>query len=104
MLLEVDPAVPPVRHDDVPAFPGHLVIGVHARGGVDALHSQPGAPRLGRLPLTSTRTAHRLRHCVSPFRDLSGSLSGPAWPLTTPGTACGAADSEIGRASCRERV
>ena len=25
--------------------------------------------------------AHRLRHCVSPFRDLFGSPPGPAWPL-----------------------
>src|SRR6185312_931305 len=90
VLLEVDRAVPPVRHDNVPAFPGHLVIGVHAGGGVDALHPQPGASRLGRLgglPLAGRRAAHRLRHCVSPFRDLFGSLSGPAWPLTTSATS-----------------
>ena len=36
-LLEVDRAVAPVGHDDVAALPGHLVVGVHAGGGVDAL-------------------------------------------------------------------
>jgi len=37
-LLEVDGAVAPVRHHDVAPGPAHLVIGVHALGGVDALH------------------------------------------------------------------
>ena len=31
-LLEVDRAVPPVRHDDVAALPGHLVVRVDALG------------------------------------------------------------------------
>ena len=59
-LLEVDRAVPPVRHDDVAALPGHLVVRMHAGGGVDALDPQAlagGAPagprsRRGRDPLT----------------------------------------------------
>ena len=36
-LLEVDRAVPPVRHDDVPALPLDLVVGMHPRGGEDTL-------------------------------------------------------------------
>ena len=51
-LLEVDRAVAPVGHDDVAALPGHLVVGVHAGGGEDALDLQALAParRLGRAP------------------------------------------------------
>src|SRR6204780_2723210 len=82
MLLEVDRAVPPVRHDDIPAFPGDLVVGVHARRGVDAPDLEPAAtaPRvLLPLPPAGRRSAHLLRH-FSPFRDPAGSPPGPAWP------------------------
>ena len=34
-LLEVDRAIAPVRHEDVAALPGHLVVGVDALRGVD---------------------------------------------------------------------
>ncbi len=43
-LLEVDRAVAPVGHDDVPQLPGDLVIGMDARRGVDASHLQTGGP------------------------------------------------------------
>ncbi len=51
-LLEVDRAVTPVGHDDVAARPGHLVVGVHSRSGVDAIDPQT---TLGRLPGTLRR-------------------------------------------------
>src|ERR1700689_3087916 len=93
MLLEVDRAVPPVRHNDVPAFPGDLVVGVHARRGVNAADLDPAAVPaaralvppilgpllLGPLPLAGARSAHGLGH-FSPFWDPSGSPPGPAWP------------------------
>jgi hypothetical protein len=44
-LLEVDRAVTPVRHDDVAALPGHLVVGVHTGGGEDPLDLQALAAR-----------------------------------------------------------
>ena len=40
-LLEVDRAVPPVRHDDVAAFPLDLVVRVDALGRPDPLDAQP---------------------------------------------------------------
>src|ERR687897_2740693 len=43
-LLEVHGAVAPVRHDDVAAFPGDLVVRVHACGGVHAFDGQALAP------------------------------------------------------------
>ena len=53
-LLEVDGAVTPVGHHHVAALPGHLVVRVHAGGGVEPLQGQPlraGAGRRGRLRL-----------------------------------------------------
>ena len=49
-LLEVDRAVPPVRHDDVAALPGDLVIGMDAIAGVDTAHGEPLAGTLAALP------------------------------------------------------
>ena len=88
VLLEVDRAVPPVGHDDVPALPGDLVVGVHAGAWCGCAASSAGASGLVAwatwvaFPLRVVDAAHRLRHCLSPFRDLFGSLPGPAWPLT----------------------
>ena len=59
-LLEVDRAVAPVGHHDVAALPGHLVVRVHAGGGVDPLDVQP-APALLALG------ADGLRHDLVPF-------------------------------------
>ncbi len=44
-LLEVDRSVTPVRHDDVAALPGHLVVRVHALAGIHPadLQARPGA-------------------------------------------------------------
>ncbi len=65
-LLEVDRAVAPVGHDDVTAFPAHLVVGVHARGGVDALDTQAALGSLGPLGAgTTCRAARRLCHAAS---------------------------------------
>ena len=41
-LLEVHRAVAPVRHHDVAALPGHLVVGVHALSGPHPLDPQAG--------------------------------------------------------------
>src|SRR4029450_13635258 len=41
LLLKVDRAVPPVRHDDVAALPLDLVVRVDALGGPDPLDTQP---------------------------------------------------------------
>ena len=52
-LLEVHRAVAPVRHHDVAALPGDLVVGVHAGGGVHPLDGQPPALRAAGLPSAS---------------------------------------------------
>src|ERR1700759_2987088 len=50
---------------------------MHPRGGVDAPHLEPAWLSLRRgLALSGRRTAHRLRHVGSPFRDLARSLPG----------------------------
>ena len=49
MLLEVDRAVAPVRHHDVAALPGHLVVRVRALAGVDAPDPQALAGALAVL-------------------------------------------------------
>ncbi len=78
-LLEVDRAVAPVGHDDVTALPGHLVVRVHAGGGVDALDAQP-LGRLGALGAgTPCRTARRLCHAASLF-----GLKRPEVPRCSP--------------------
>src|SRR4029077_5891098 len=51
-------AVPPVGHHDVPALPGDLLIGVHARRRVNA----PDLQALAAPALARRRAAHRLRH------------------------------------------
>src|SRR5579863_1443975 len=45
-LLEIDRAVPPVRHYHVPALPGDLVVRVDARRGVDTRHPEPAVSLL----------------------------------------------------------
>src|SRR5690606_26165857 len=64
-LLEVDRAVAPVGHHDVTALPGHLVVGVDSRSGVDALHTQPLARLVALGSGTPCRTARRLCHAAS---------------------------------------
>ena len=59
-LLEVDRAVPPVGHQNVAAFPGHIVVRVHAVPGVDALYREPLASALA----APCRPARRLGHCL----------------------------------------
>jgi hypothetical protein len=60
-LLEVDRAVAPVGHDDVAAFPGDLVVGVHAGRGVDALDGEPGSLGPGRALLAAPTGSRRAR-------------------------------------------
>ena len=63
-LLKVDRAIPPVRHHDISALPGDLVIGVNAFAGVDTAQRQA----LGALAAALRRwTACRLGH-VLPLR------------------------------------
>src|SRR5260221_6843891 len=63
MLLEIDRAIAPVRHDDVAALPGHLVIGVRALASVDTTDLQALA---GALAVLRSRSARRLGHVVPP--------------------------------------
>ena len=57
-------AVAPVGHDDVAALPGHLVVGVHAGRGVDALDREARALR--GLALTHDLAACRCDVSVMP--------------------------------------
>jgi hypothetical protein len=77
-LLEVDRAVAPVRHHDITALPGDLVVRVHPVLGVDALEAEA----LPCLPAaTRFRPARRLRHVVPP--------SGSVWiPVGLTGPCC----------------
>src|SRR5215471_2228909 len=68
VLLEVDRAIAPVRHDDVAAFPGHLVVGMNSLASVNPADSQtlPGA-----LAVLRCRPVRRLGHVV-PLRNHRG--------------------------------
>ncbi len=69
-LLEVHRSVAPVRHDDVATFPGHLVVGVNSRTGVDALDLQPRAAALVLAALLFDVLRGRAARCVSHVRPL----------------------------------
>ena len=101
-LLEVDRAVAPVGHDDVTALPGHLVVRMHAGGGVDALDTQP----LGRpwIPWRGNLVPGR-----SPSLSLPPPIYGqkrPEVPDVLPVARClsdatGTAERTPGRSGCR---
>ena len=104
-LLEVDGAVPPVGHDDVAAFPGDLVVRVHALPGVDP----PDRESLARtLAPARRRPAHRLRHVLPPSgipADPTRARPGPSVDVIvrtrTPNSPAGQEGGVSAPASCR---